>query len=83
VSNITWGFTGKLLVKRYLQEGNMQVAGRKSTRHMKGKQVAMTLYLSPKRYWLLKWLSNRKGLSMQAILRQAIDELLEDAASLR
>jgi len=61
----------------------MYVAGRKSTRHMKGKQVAMTLYLPPPKYWLLKWLSRRTGQSMQSLLRQAVDEVLEDAARLR
>jgi hypothetical protein len=61
----------------------MYVPGRKSTRHMKGRQVAMTLYLPPNKYWLLKWLSHRKGLSMQSLLRDAVDGVLEDAARLR
>jgi predicted DNA-binding protein len=61
----------------------MYVPGRKSTRHMKGNQVAMTLYLPPRKYWLLKWLSRRRGLSMQTLLRDAIDVVLEDAARLR
>jgi hypothetical protein len=50
---------------------------------MKGKQVAMTLYLPPQKYWLLKWLSRHTGLSMQALVRQAVDEVLERAAHLR
>lgn len=58
----------------------MYVRGRPSTRHMKGKQVAMTLYLPPRKYWLLKWVSNRRGRSMQDLIRQALDEVLEDAA---
>jgi hypothetical protein len=61
----------------------MYVAGRRSTRHMKGKQVAMTVYLPPKKYWLLKWVSDRRGLSMQDLLRQALDQVLEEAARLR
>jgi hypothetical protein len=61
----------------------MHVPGRKSSRHMKGNQVAMTLYLPPRKYWLLKWLSRHRGLSMQSLLRDAIDILLEDAARLR
>jgi hypothetical protein len=61
----------------------MHVSGRQSTRHMKGKQVPMTLYLPPSKYWLLKWLSRRKGLSMQALLRRAVDELLEETSRLR
>jgi hypothetical protein len=61
----------------------MYIQGRKSTRHMKGKQVAMTVYLPPKKYWLLKWLSDRRGQSMQHLLRQALDQVLADAAELR
>jgi hypothetical protein len=61
----------------------MYVSGRQSTRHMKGKQVAMTLYLPPKKYWLLKWLSRRRQVSMQALLREAVDEVLADASRLR
>ena len=61
----------------------MHIPGRQSTRHMKGKQVAMTVYLPPKKYWLLKWVSNRRGLSMQHLLRQALEQVLEDAAHLR
>ena len=61
----------------------MHVQGRQTTRHMKGKQVPMTLYLPPKKYWLLKWLSQRTGLSMQALLRQAIDDVLNESTRLR
>jgi predicted DNA-binding protein len=50
---------------------------------MKGKQVAMTLYLPPKKYWLLKWLSQRRGQSMQELLREAVEIVLADAARLR
>jgi hypothetical protein len=61
----------------------MYVPGRQSTRHMKGKQVAMTVYLPPKKYWLLKWISKRREMSMQDLLRQALDQVLEDGARLR
>ena len=61
----------------------MYVTGRQSTRHMKGKQVPMTLYLPPQKYWLLKWLSRRKGMSMQSLLRTAVDEILEEASRMR
>lgn len=61
----------------------MYMSGRQSTRHMKGKQVAMTLYLPPKKYWLLKWVSRRAGVSMQALVRQAVDDVLEDMARVR
>jgi hypothetical protein len=61
----------------------MHIPGRQSTRHMKGKQVPFTLYLPPNKYWLLKWLSRRKGLSMQALLREAVDEVLTVAAQMR
>jgi hypothetical protein len=50
---------------------------------MKGKQVAMTVYLPPKKYWLLKWVSDRRGLSMQHLLREALDQVLEEATQLR
>jgi predicted DNA-binding ribbon-helix-helix protein len=53
------------------------------TRYMKGKQIPMTVYLEPKRYWLLKWLSRHKGLSMQALIRQIIDQVLDEAARVR
>lgn len=61
----------------------MYVNGRQSTRHMKGRQVPLTLYLPPQKYWLLKWLSRRKGETMQSLLRAAVDEILEEAARLR
>jgi hypothetical protein len=48
----------------------------KSTRHMKGKQVALTLYLPPRKYWLLKSISENSGLSMQHLLRGALDQVL-------
>ena len=60
----------------------MYIPGRQSSRHMKGHQVAMTLYLPPKKYWLLKWLSRKRGVSMQALLREAIDEVLENTAGM-
>ncbi len=62
----------------------MNVRGRSAAiRHMKGEQVAMTLNLSPKKYWLLKWVSQRTGESMRTLVRQAIDQVLEHSASLR
>ena len=47
-----------------------------SPRHLKGKQVPMTLYLAPRQYWLLKSLSARSGFSMQFLLRQALADVL-------
>ncbi len=61
----------------------MHVPGRQTTRHMKGKQVPITLYLPPQKYWLLKWFSRRKATSMQFLLKMAVDELLEEAGRLR
>jgi hypothetical protein len=46
---------------------------------MKGKQVALTMYLPPKKYWLLKDVSREKGYSMQTLPRQALDEVLAEA----
>jgi len=47
---------------------------------MKGKQIALTLYLPPKKYWLLKAISRDNGYSMQLLLRQALDDVLAEAA---
>lgn len=43
---------------------------------MKGKQVALTLYLPPQKYWLLKSISETSGMSMQHLLRGALDQVL-------
>ena len=43
---------------------------------MKGKQVALTLYLPPRKYWLLKALSRKGDVSMQYLLRRALDKVL-------
>ena len=56
----------------------MHVPERNSTRHMKGKQVALTLYLPPRKYWLLKALSQQRNMSMQFMLRAALDQVLAD-----
>ena len=56
----------------------MHVPGRSSTRHMKGRQIALTLYLPPNKYWLLKALSHKRSLSMQSLLRAALDQVLLD-----
>jgi hypothetical protein len=45
---------------------------------MKGRQVAMTLYLPPQKYWLLKSVSHRTGTTMQLLLRRALDTVLAD-----
>jgi hypothetical protein len=54
----------------------MYVRNRGSSRHMKGKQIPLTLYLSPKKYWLLKWISNKSGFSMQHLMRVALEEVI-------
>lgn len=46
---------------------------------LKGKQVALSLYLKPRQYWLLKAVSNRSGLSMQYLLRRSLEHVLTDA----
>jgi hypothetical protein len=55
----------------------MYVRNRGSTRHMKGKQVPLTLYLAPKKYWLLKWISDQSGLSMQHLVRSALEDVID------
>jgi len=57
----------------------MHVPGRSSSRHMKGRQVALTMYLPPRKYWLLKSISHRSGHSMQILLRRALDDVLAQA----
>lgn len=57
----------------------MHVAGRSSNRHMKGRQVALSLYLPPRKYWLLKSISAKSGVSMQQLLRDALDQVLSEA----
>lgn len=56
----------------------MHVTGRNSTRHMKGRQVALTLYLPPRKYWLLKSVSAKSAVSMQHLLRTALDKVLAE-----
>jgi hypothetical protein len=46
---------------------------------MKGNQVALTMYLPPGKYWTLKALSKQSGVSMQHLLRSALDQVLVDA----
>jgi hypothetical protein len=46
---------------------------------MKGRQVALTLYLPPRKYWLLKAISAKSGVSMQHLLRGSLDVVLEQA----
>ena len=58
----------------------MHVPGRGSSRHMKGKQVAFTLYLPPRKYWLLKAVSRTENRSMQDLVRGALDQVLANAA---
>jgi len=45
---------------------------------MKGQQIAMTMYLPPRKYWLLKALSKKSGVSMQQLLRVALDDVLRE-----
>lgn len=52
----------------------------RAQRHMKGKQVPLTMYLTPKKYWRLKAASIRSGLSMQQLLRAALDKVLVGTA---
>src|SRR5262249_12016711 len=56
----------------------MHVKGRDSSRHMKGRQVALTLYLPPQKYWLLKATCQKSGVTMQHLLRTAVDQVLTE-----
>ena len=53
----------------------------RAQRHMKGKQVPLTMYLPPQKYWRLKAASLRSGLSMQHLLRAALDKVLMGATA--
>jgi hypothetical protein len=48
----------------------------KALRYTKGKQISMSLYLAPRKYWALKVISKRRNETMQCLLRDAVDELL-------
>jgi hypothetical protein len=48
----------------------------KPVRYMKGKQIGMTLYLPPQKYWQLKVMSRKRSVPMQRLLRDAVDEVL-------
>jgi len=58
---------------------SMFVKQRASNRHMKGRQISVTLYLPPRKYWLLKSVSHRSGCSMQVLLRRALDQVLAES----
>ncbi len=45
-------------------------------RHMKGRQVPVTLYLAPRQYWMLKAVSRKTGLPMQYLLRRALVDVI-------
>jgi hypothetical protein len=45
-------------------------------RYMKGKQIGMTLYLPPQKYWQLKVMSRKLNVPVQRLLRDAVDEVL-------
>jgi hypothetical protein len=40
---------------------------------------ATRLYTLPRKYWLLKAISQRSGHSMQVLLRRALDDVLTEA----
>lgn len=45
-------------------------------RYTKGKQIGMSLYLPPSKYWALKGISKRRNETMQVLLRDAVDQIL-------
>jgi hypothetical protein len=54
-------------------------ARRTSIRHLKGRQIPVTLYLPPRKSWLLKALSHKNEEPMQRLLRRALDDVLAQA----
>jgi hypothetical protein len=54
--------------------------GHAPARSLKRGKVPVSLYLSPGTYWSLRTLSRTSHVSMQVLLRDAIDEILKDPA---
>ena len=46
---------------------------------LRGRQVAVTLYLPQRQYWVLKSASIGTGFSMQYLMRRALEQVLSDA----
>ena len=46
---------------------------------LKGRQIAVTLYLPQRQYWVLKSVSAGSGFSMQYLMRRALEQVLSDA----
>jgi hypothetical protein len=45
---------------------------------LKGRQVQISLYLPPKQYWSLRAATTKTGLSIQALLRRALEQVVND-----
>jgi hypothetical protein len=58
----------------------VELNGRAPARSLKRGKVPVSLYLSPGTYWSLRTLSRTSHVSMQVLLRDAIDEILKDPA---
>ena len=57
----------------------MTEGDRWAVRHTKGRQIPVTLYMSPKQYWLLKAVSRNTGFPMQFLLRRALEMVLKES----
>jgi hypothetical protein len=58
----------------------VELNGHAPARSLKRGKVPVSLYLSPGTYWSLRTLSRTSHVSMQVLLRDAIDEILKDPA---
>jgi hypothetical protein len=63
-----------------LDATQVELNGHAPARSLKRGKVPVSLYLSPGTYWSLRTLSRTSHVSMQVLLRDAIDEILKDPA---
>lgn len=48
---------------------------------LKGRQVQISLYLRPAQYWSLRAATKKTGLSIQDLLRPAVDRVVEEVSA--
>ena len=46
---------------------------------LKGRQVQISLYLPPQQYWSLRAATRKTGLSIQVLLRRALERVVREA----
>jgi len=48
-------------------------------RTLKGRQVQISVYLPPRQYWALRAATDKTGLSIQDLMRRALDQVVREA----